>query len=463
MPIERVRKFIETHHLIQRGHRVMVGVSGGPDSVYLLMVLSEIVPLLDGSLHVLHLDHGLRGKESAADADFVSRLASEMNLPCTVERRLVRPNPGDGLSLQEKAREIRMDFFKEKMALFGGHSIALGHTADDRGETILMRLISGGGPGSLAGIRPLGPHGIIHPILDVTRTEILEFLKGRGQDFRTDTSNLADSYQRNRIRRTVLPPILEINPSFTHRLGRLSALLEEEDRCLSLLADQARREASQGQDGEEGLLLQKLIDLPGALKNRVLVAAARGAGVPEKNFRLEHVEALARLLAGPPGKRISLPGRFQAERTYRHLVIRPEIPRDEGFPNREVALPGTTEVPELDLAIIAEEGETAGGLTAGAHPGTALIDAGKISEPLTVRTRKDGDWFRPLGLGHRQKLKKFFIDHKIDRRERDRIPILTDREKIVWVGGMRLDERVKITPDTVKAWRLNIEPHKRTI
>src|SRR5512138_2272390 len=160
MPIERVRRCIEAHGLIREGDLVLAGVSGGPDSVFLMNALARLAPRLGARLHVVHLDHGLRGDESAADADFTRAAAASLGLPCTVERRPVQDAPAEGRSLQERARRVRLAFFAEMRERFGAASVALGHTADDQAETILLRLISGGGPGALAGIRPRGPQGI---------------------------------------------------------------------------------------------------------------------------------------------------------------------------------------------------------------------------------------------------------------------------------------------------------------
>jgi tRNA(Ile)-lysidine synthase len=448
--IRKAKRYIQHHDLIRRGDLVLVGVSGGPDSVCLLRVLLEIIGGYGGRLHIIHLDHGLRGEDSAADARFVESLAGDLDIPCTVEHRPVEDLTSPGMSPQERAREVRMGFFAEAREKLGAASVALGHTADDQAETVLMRLIAAGGPGSLAGIRPRGPGGIIHPILEVSRVEVLAYLEELGQEYRTDATNLEEKYLRNRIRRRVIPPILELNPSLTKRVSSLCELLRDDEDYLAAQAAEALTEVSKGLS----LDLEMIRRLPPALLRRVIVLAAREAGVPVKDFSAGHVRDVMNLLPGPP-RSIDLPGGYLAEKTYDRLTFE-RGPIDKAPEMvREVALPGETRVPELGVVITIteagpEEDEN------GEDRATALVDADRISGRLVVRNRRPGDRFRPVGLGHRQKLKDFFINLKIDRRSRDLVPVLADEEKIVWVGGMRLDERVRVTSGTRRAWRMTI-------
>lgn len=462
MLIDRVRNYIDTHHLIRTGELILVGVSGGPDSVFLLTALSRIIDSYGGSLHVIHLDHCLRGEESAADAVFVEKIASSMDLPCTVAKRSVLDLTSRGQSLQERARAVRMSFFHEMRSELGADGIALGHTADDQAETVMMRLMSGGSPGSLAGIRPRGPDGIIHPILEISRDEIVSFLSSEGISYRIDKSNLESKYLRNRVRHEIIPLIKKINPSIQRRLLTLCSLLADDDDYLDNEARRVLEKTSAAIPGRPvEFRLESIATLPRPILRRVMVEAARRAGIPRKQFQASHVESILGIISGPTGKTISLPGEYIAYKTSRTLVIRRRpLPHPPDF-EKPVALPGKTGIPELGLTIAAVSMEPEEIDSPLCPPETAFVDADKLTGPLKVRLRRPGDRFYPIGFGHVKKLKDFLIDLKIDRRLRDNLPILCDDEKIVWIGGVRLDDRVKITPSTRKIWRLDLAPMKK--
>ncbi len=453
--LDKVRESIRRWRLVLPGELVLAGVSGGPDSVFLMHALHRILPALPARLHILHLNHGLRGKESEEDAAFVAGAVAALGLPSTVECRPVREAAGAGFGPQEKARRVRMAFFRELKNRLGGDRIALGHTADDQMETILMRLIAGGGPGSLGGIRPLGTGGIIHPLLDIRKEDLLFFLREQGIAFRIDRTNLEERYLRNRIRHRVMPALLDLNPSLQRRMAETATLLGDDDDRLQSEARAMAGNIARAPDGSVSLDLERIAALDPSLQRRVIVLAARRAGVPPRALRQRQVEAVRGLVEGA-GRSVTLAGGREAVRESRALIIRTVAPAAREWLEREVRLPGGAKVPELGMTISAAGSSAPLPGEFGRDPCVAFLDADRIAGPVRVRPRLPGDWFMPVGLDHRQKLKSFFINAGLARHLRDRVPVFCDDEKIIWLGGLRLDHRVRITPDTSRVWRLEI-------
>ncbi len=455
MLIDRIGRYIEHRGLVRPGDLVLAGVSGGPDSVFLMHALHRLRTRLGARLHVVHLNHGLRGAEADAEADFTVKAAAALGLPVTAEKRAVPKAGADGLSPQERARAVRLAFFADMRERLGAARVALGHTADDQAETILLRFLGGGGPGSLGGIRPRGPGGIIHPLLCVDREEIERFLAEEGLPFRTDTSNLEGKYRRNRVRQELMPLVKMLNPAFLRRAAVLGGLLAEDDDRLVEEARSLVGEVAAGAGPKVRLGLAGLMAAPPALRRRMIVLAARRAGTRRKDLGAVHVESLMDLAAGPSGRSVALPGRLRAVRTGTALVIGPPPAPRPDF-EREVSLPGTTEVPELGIRIeAAAAGPPAPDRLAG-PPTQVYLDAGRIVGRVRVRPRRPGDRFIPLGLPGPTKVKDFLIGAGVERDRRDRLPVFHDDEKIIWLGGLRLDERVRITAETKSAWRLSI-------
>jgi tRNA(Ile)-lysidine synthase len=456
--LRRVESFIRSHRLIPPDVPVLVGVSGGPDSVFLLEALRLLAPPWGWRLQVAHLDHGFRGEESAADARFVQELCRGRGIPVTVECRSV-PNlrlPGE--SPQEAARRIRLDFFRSAAALAGAPRTALGHTADDRAETLLLRLVTGGDPGALAGIRPRGPQGIVHPILEVPKEAILSFLAAAGIPHRTDRSNLSPRYLRNRIRLEVLPPVLGLNPSFARRARVIGEDLARDDAYLAGRASAWFRRAATPSPQGVSLPLEGLRRLHPAIRHRVVRLACVEAGLPPRRLSHIHLSLLGDLLRGEETEtELTLPAGFRALRQGSSLLLRRPSPPVAPVPEVPLAVPGCTAVPFLTCRITVRRLQPPFPAVV-SGPGEILVDEGRIAGALRIRVRRPGDWFIPAGLGHRQKIKKFLIDRKIPRGVRDGIPLVVDGEKVVWVAGLRGDDRSRVTPATTAALLISLTP-----
>ncbi|HXY54597.1 MAG TPA: tRNA lysidine(34) synthetase TilS [Nitrospirota bacterium] len=427
--------------MLSPGDRVVVAVSGGPDSVCLLNVLQALSKDLSLALHVAHLDHLFRGNESAAEALFVARLAEKMGIPATIEQFDVPAFCRErGLSSQAGAREVRYRFLHRVAESVGASRIATGHTATDQAETILMRLLRGAGIAGLSAIPPVREN-IIRPLINVTREEVLEYLRLSGLEYVSDPSNMRPVYTRNRIRMEVLPVLKRLNPRIVETLASEAALLRDEgeaaEACLRTI------EAEVLVQGEDGVALRResFNALPQAFKRRVLIKAAGLAGSQSSGLSSVQInDAIAFMAASQTGRTMRMPYGLVMEREYERFILRSQA-ATEGF-SYTLPVPGSIAIPELGMDAEAEVlDRLPDEKYVKNYRWQALFDYDKIGL-LTIRNRRPGDWFCPAGMGGRsKKLQDFFVDVKVPRRRRDTVPIILSDNDVVWVVGLRTDDR----------------------
>ncbi len=450
MLIERTKRTIKKYGMLSPGDRLVAAVSGGPDSVCLVSMLRALAPEYRLQLHIAHLDHMFRGAGSAADARFVEHLAAQLGIPATIEAADVPAYCRErGRSSQAGAREVRYRFLQRVADEVGATKIALGHTANDQAETLLMRLVRGAGMEALGAIPPVREN-IIRPLVDVTRQEILDHLKEAGLTFVTDPSNERPVYTRNRIRLEIIPRLEQLNPRIVETLAAVAALLRDE----SVAAQESLSRIATGilRPGEDSVSIDRMrfLNLLPAFKRRVLRAAvarlARGNDL--SLFRTD--EAIGFMEEAQTGRSTELPGDVVLERSYKDFVLRPRV-GSRPF-DISLAVPGSTAIPELSLSVetqVTEDGGTS--KASGNYLWQAEFDYAKIALPLSLRSRRDGDRFCPAGMeGRSKKLQDFLVDEKVPRPERDRVPILVTERDVLWVVGMRLDHRFLPGPGTGK-------------
>ena len=445
---ERVLRAIERDRLIPRGGRVLAALSGGADSVALSMLLADAASsggyVLAGLVHV---NHQLRGRAAEADESFCRTLAAALDVPIIVERvdvaALAR---ADRISIEHAGHRARYAIFERVAGEQGVDRVATGHTRDDLAETVLLRLIRGAGPGGLAGIRPRAGL-VVRPLLGVTRRELSEHLAARGLRYREDESNRDLRMTRNRVRHRLLPLLArEFSPAIVEVLAREAAIAQADADWIDGVANErAATVVTYGGDlvTVDGAALRAE---PLAVARRIARAALeRASGRGRVGFA--HVERLLDLVASP-GLTADFPG-SRVERRGPLLVLRPAAPGRRpppaagGFEYR-LDVPGEVAVPEAGLSISAAPATTLpASLRAGGD--TVAVTAAGLTPPLTVRSWRPGDAFRPLGLGGRKKLQDFFVDRKVARAARGTIPIVTDERGIVWVVGHGLAEDARVT------------------
>ena len=441
MLLTKVKEIIKKYAMLSPGDRVVVAVSGGPDSVCLLSVLQAFSRELSLALHVAHLDHLFRGSESAAEALFVARLAEKMGIPATIEQFDVPAFCRErGLSSQTGARDVRYRFLHRVAETVGASRIATGHTATDQAETLLMRQLRGAGIAGLSAIPPVREN-IIRPLINVTREEVLEYLRLSGLEYVSDPSNMKPVYTRNRIRMEVLPVLKQVNPRIVETLASEAALLRDEgeaaQECLRTV------EAEVLVQDEDGVALKRegFNALPRAFKRRVLIKAAGLAGAQLSGLSSVQInDAIAFMATSQTGRTMRMQYGLIMEREYEKFVLRLQA-ATEGF-SYTLPAPGSIAIPELGMDAETEvfdrppDEENVKN-----YRWQALFDYDKIGL-LTIRNRRPGDWFCPSGMGGRsKKLQDFFVDLKVPRRRRDTVPIILSDNDVVWVVGLRTDDR----------------------
>jgi len=433
--------------MLSPGDTVLIAVSGGPDSVCLLTALHALANELGLSLHIAHLDHMFRGKESADEALFVASLAEQLGLPSTIESADVAAFCRErGLSVQAGAREARYAFLSRTAELIGASRIATGHTATDQAETVVMRLLRGAGSAGLAGIPPKRGM-IIRPLIAITREEVLQHLSQAGFAFATDPSNAKPLYTRNRLRLEVFPVLKQFNPRIVETLAAEAALLRDEHEALDLSVAAAADAITARSGNSLAIQREEFLALHRAIKRRLLRKfAADLLGAPSMLSSTQVEEALLFMASAQTGRAMNFPQGLMLERSYAMLILGPAS-ASSAFAY-EVAVPGNTAIGECSLELDTFPCNPDESHQNGNYVWQALFDYDKICFPLQVRNRRPGDWFCPAGMGGKsKKLQDFFVDTKVPRHRRDRVPLLCSGTEIIWVMGMRTDERFLVQSD----------------
>ena len=442
--VEKVLRTIRRHAMLAGGETVLVGVSGGADSVALVHVLATLRQRLGLTLHVLHVNHGLRA-EAGSEAAFVESLGRLWDVPVAVERVRVITEPGE--SLEARARRQRYAAFAKWARALGASRVALGHTADDQAETVLMRLLEGAGPRGLAGIPPLrGPY--IRPLIEIRRREIEAELEGAGITWVEDPSNRDPKFLRNRIRHDLLPFLAAAyNPQITEALCRAGALARALVEDIERVAARELDRLARVEDG--GLVLSRaaLGALPAGVGEEVLRRAL--VRLDERRpLRAWAHRALGRL-TGPGSPAPVRVGRLWLEVSGDQL----RLSRGTAEPLGEAILPvpGSVALPGAGLRLEAREFDRPDSYTPPSDPWTVAFDLDTLPAALSVRGRRAGDRFHPFGAPGSKRLKAFLIDAKIPRWRRDHLPLLLAGTEIAWVVGVR---RGALAPVTVATRRI---------
>jgi tRNA(Ile)-lysidine synthase len=491
----KVSDFIQRHSLIPPEEPVVVGVSGGADSVCLLHVLAKWRKRLGTKLHIAHLNHQLRGAESEADAEYVSNLAGSLDIPITIDRQDVAAYRAKrNCPIEEAARELRYAFLARVARELGANRIAIGHTRDDQVETILMHILRGTGTTGLCGLASCSPIAydsqvmslstsslplpakrsnflVVRPLLDITREETTNYCREHQLAPRIDSSNLSLSFFRNRLRLQLLPVLRQYNPSIDQALLRLADIAKEDNAFIEQQAFELWGEVARQENNAIYMDRKQLASLPIALQRQLLRAAVTRLAGDARDIEANHIEAARSLLDKPASKRISLPHGFICQGGYDEIVIAsaakqsqfppcPFPPLSGQFP---LKVPGKTVFPgwKVTASIVQEQSIS---LSVQGAPSmgeeicqsnlVADFDLHKTGTELFARQRQPGDRFQPLGMSMPKKLHEFMVDAKIPRSWRSHIPIVCSPQQIIWVAGWRTDDRVKTTEASKEILRL---------
>jgi tRNA(Ile)-lysidine synthase len=451
MLLKSVQATIGKYAMLKRGDRVVVALSGGPDSVALVHALALLKTSCGIKLHAAHLEHGIRGDESLEDMRFVEGLCGDLSLPVTTHREDVPELArSQKLSIEAAARKARYAFFERVLEATGFNKIATGHNANDNAETVMLNIIRGSAIAGLTGIRPAVEERVIRPLIETTRDEIITYLEENGITYRLDSSNLDNRYERNRVRQTLMPLLeREFNPRIVDSLARTASVFSMLDEYFKAEAGEALKTCCRSENTRTEIDLGAFVKLPRAVRLFTLYSILRSLEGDRQVVSFDNLNTLLVFAAeSRSGSRMDIGSGIAAVREYDRLVIGLSLDPGEDF---EVTLevPGKVLAGSSGVALTAEvlsERPSNGDIST--NGSTAYFDLAGLKPPLVVTNWRRGDRFVPFGLSGSKKVHDIFIDGKVPASRRGKIPIIRDSEGIIWIAGVRRANRARITEDT---------------
>ena len=460
---QKVKVYVERFHMIEPKDTIVLGISGGADSVCLLKILARWKEAWGISLRAVHVHHQLRGEEADADERFVRELCENEGIPCRVFYEDVQGMAQrEKIGLEEAGRIARYRCFATVCEDVGGGKIALAHHQDDLAETMLHHLVRGTGMAGLCSLKPVSGNRI-RPLLCLEKEEILVYLEAAGQPWRTDSSNLEDDYTRNRIRHHVLEELkTEVNPRAVRHMAQLSEELEETRAVLAQVAAEKRRQYVR--KSEKGMLFaEELKKEPDLIGRQIVHDLLKEISGKQKDFTRIHIEAVQELWNRKVGARRDLPYGMQAIRTYDGIYLERKAEKCETRDSEKnagiqinVHSEGTEsfQIGELTLTV-SRTARDFGEIPEKKY--TKWFDYDRIKQTLVIRHRQPGDRICLFDGGGSKKLKDYLIDRKIPAQKRDQLWLLADGSDILWIIGDRISAAYKVTAESQRILQAEIK------
>ncbi len=454
--MEEVKSCIEKHNMIKEGDGVVVGVSGGADSLCLLHVLLQLSEQYKLKLYGVHLNHMFRGIDADRDAEFVGEICTKWGIPSFVE---VFDVPAyikkTGMSPEEAGREIRYRLFEDIRQRVNADKIAVAQNLNDNTETILMRFMRGTGIDGLKGIEPVRGR-IIRPLLELDRSRIEDYCKANGLEPREDKTNLETIYSRNKIRLELIPFIKEnFNPNINAALQRFASVIKDEAEFLELQAEAFFMENAKVEERAVSFSIAKLAECHQAIKRRIIRKALLKVNASLTGFEQKHIEGITELLSKSTGAAVELPQRIRAYISYVELIISKVVEKADKKCLYALKDDSTISI-DTHNKMVTVERKSISDFVPSRSKDIVFIDASKIKQQLVIRNREEGDRFSPIGMKGSKKLKEYFIDEKVPKDKRDEALLVADGSEIVWVVGSRISEKYKITSETTAVIAIRI-------
>lgn len=463
---KKVNHYIKEQGIITAGDHILIGVSGGADSLALLYFLDKFKEAYAVTIGVAHLHHGLRGEAADADEAFVRTFCEERAIPFYSRRRNIREiSQDDKISIEEAGRNERYGFFQTVAREHGYNRIALGHHINDQAETMLMRLIRGTGVKGVSGIKSSRNNLYIRPFLCLTKKEIVAYCAINQLAYRTDATNFQRDYTRNRIRLDIMPLILEINPRAELHFNEFTIIANEYEAFFEKYVDTiqekliSRRDGSVFLDralwlGEEPVVQKELL--------RRLIFEFKGS---LKEIEYNHITAFYSLLKSDKTTwEMNLPHQMLLMRRYDRVMVTSSQKIEKKIIAPKRILPDKTWIFAREGIILESEVMTQAAFCKKnaffpkelENHSEKYFDYDKIRGDIYLRSRQSGDFFYPSGLAGKKTLKKYFIDKKIDRDLRDEIPLLATDSEVLWIIGYAINERYLANGQTKNIIKVNV-------
>ena len=433
---KKIRDYIEKYHMLNKGDRVVLGLSGGPDSVCLFFVLLALKKEYGLDIHALHVNHCIRGEDADEDQAYVESLCQEFQVPLKVLRvDIPAMVEASGRSVEEEARMARYEAFEadarelEEDRAEGSVKIAIAHNADDNAETVLFHMARGTGLDGMCGIAPIRGR-IIRPLLEIPKAEIMEFIQDNEIAYCVDETNSEVCYDRNRIRHNILPELSEINPKALEHITDMTNRLMEVADYISL---EAQGLLAIAKDDGDKLRKRAFATAPKVIASQALKEYLSGFMPNQKDVSAVHIESILGLLREEGERQVQLPYKKTLVISYEHLYVIDEESDDEPK--------GTISYREFDLEP---------GMNYPTEIYTKWFDCDKISDNVVIRTRAEGDYLTIDAAGNHKSIQDYFVDEKIPRHKRDKIILVCDGSHVMWVVGYRISEYYKISNNTTR-------------
>lgn len=456
-----VTRTIDKYRLLEKGDNVLVALSGGPDSVALLHLLFQLKSHYELQLTAVYVNHGIRPRAAAKEEKFCEALCAELEISCIVVRESIPALAKQRrIGLEEAGRAFRYNLFGRLAKSHGFDKVALGHHVDDRVETVLFRIFRGTGPTGLAGI-PVKRGIYVRPLFEITKSQILAYLKERRLRFCIDRSNERSEYTRNYIRNKLLPEVRQrLNPQVDRAILNLSEAASAEERVFQAQVEKAARQSVAVTPGGKIELDRRRFAGYTSWLRRRLLRYCLGSISEGQMVDRETVDRLENQILQESGS-LSLPGRIQAVMTDDKFVFAQGQPI---YLERELASGKSVELEPVAARIRMHESVRRSSAVSKKRQATRVsFDAQKVEYPLTVRTIRAGDRFQPLGMKGTKKVGDFLTDRKVPKVYRDEILVVTDGRGIIWVVGYEITDRVKVDKTTRKVVTLEVNNAKRTL
>lgn len=458
---KKVMSYIKDNNLIKSGDKILVALSGGPDSVCLLNILYNLKDKLNIEIGAAHLNHLLRDKDAFEDEEYVKKICGDLNIPCFVKRvDINKYSKEKKMSSETAGRDARYSFFDEVIKEHGYNKIATAHNANDQAETILFRLMRGTGIEGLCGIK-VSRDKIIRPILCLSRKEVEEYIDINNLNPRIDKSNFEKIYNRNKIRLDIIPYIKEnFNEDIIQTLNRMSVLLQKDNEFIEKSA-RSFYEKYCIQQSDYFIIKKEMFDNHESIATRVIRYALTNFSKTHYDFEMKHIYEICNLAQNSSGKIIDLPNKIYAENIYGDIYIKERININNTDIKQEILIDKNeingkkidfqNEV--IEFSVINNDLS----LNLKANKSIKYFDFDKINNVISLRNRRNGDKIIPLGMTGSKKLKDIFIDMKIPKEERECIALLCFDSKVSWVVGVRVSEEYKITNKTKRILKVIVK------